>query len=56
MQRGGFVWVHDYHLMLVGAEMRALGTAARLAFFLHIPFPAPDVFLKLPWRQALIDA
>ena len=56
VQRGGFVWVHDYQLMLVGAQMRALGTAARLAFFLHIPFPAPDVFLKLPWRQALIEA
>ena len=49
--RGDFVWVHDYHLMNVAAELRALGTSARLAFFLHIPFPSPDVFLKLPWRK-----
>jgi trehalose 6-phosphate synthase len=54
--RGDFVWVHDYHLMNVGAEMRALGTEARLGFFLHIPFPAPDIFMKLPWRKPLLEA
>jgi trehalose 6-phosphate synthase len=53
---GDFVWVHDYHLMLAGAELRALGTRAHAAFFLHIPFPAPDVFMKLPWRAPLMDA
>jgi trehalose 6-phosphate synthase/phosphatase len=53
---GDFVWVHDYHLMMVGSELRALGTRARPAFFLHIPFPAPDIFMKLPWRAPLMDA
>ncbi|MGE5098137.1 MAG: alpha,alpha-trehalose-phosphate synthase (UDP-forming) [Betaproteobacteria bacterium] len=53
---GDFVWVHDYHLMSVGEELRALGSRAQLAFFLHIPFPAPDVFMKLPWRKAVVDA
>jgi trehalose 6-phosphate synthase len=53
---GDFVWVHDYHLMPLGAELRALGSRARCAFFLHIPFPSPDVFLKLPWRAPLLDA
>jgi trehalose 6-phosphate synthase len=53
---GDFVWVHDYHLINLGAELRALGTRARLAFFLHIPFPSPDVFMKLPWRAPLLDA
>ncbi|MEO7741809.1 MAG: trehalose-6-phosphate synthase [Usitatibacter sp.] len=55
-QRGDFVWVHDYHLMTAGAELRALGTEARLGFFLHIPFPSPDLFLKLPWRRPLLEA
>jgi alpha,alpha-trehalose-phosphate synthase [UDP-forming] len=55
-ERGDFLWVHDYHLMNVGAELRALGTKARLGFFLHIPFPSPDVFLKLPWRKPLVEA
>ena len=54
--RGDFVWVHDYHLMNAGWELRALGCEARLGFFLHIPFPSPDVFLKLPWRKPVIDA
>ena len=47
---GDFVWVHDYHLMAVAGELRRLGLAVRLAFFLHIPFPPLDVFVKLPWR------
>ena len=53
---GDFIWVHDYHLMMVGSELRRMGTRARLAFFLHIPFPSPDVFMKLPWRAPLMDA
>jgi trehalose 6-phosphate synthase len=53
---GDFIWVHDYHLMNVAAELRRLGNRARLAFFLHIPFPSPDVFLKLPWRAQILDA
>ena len=47
---GDFVWVHDYHLMAAAGELRRLGVTSRLAFFLHIPFPPLDVFLKLPWR------
>jgi trehalose 6-phosphate synthase/phosphatase len=53
---GDFVWVHDYHLMNVAAELRRLGNRSRLAFFLHIPFPSPDIFLKLPWRAQVLDA
>lgn len=53
---GDFIWVHDYHLMNVARELRRLGTKARIGFFLHIPFPSLDIFLKLPWRMALIDA
>jgi alpha,alpha-trehalose-phosphate synthase [UDP-forming] len=53
---GDFIWVHDYHLMNLAAELRRLGVRSRLGFFLHIPFPAPDVFMKLPWRAPLLDA
>ena len=51
-----FVWVHDYHLMLVGRELRQARCRSRLGFFLHIPFPSPDVFMKLPWRAEILDA
>ncbi len=53
---GDFVWVHDYHLMLVGSELRSMGSRAQTGFFLHIPFPSPDVFSKLPWREPVLRA
>lgn len=51
---GDFVWVHDYHLMDVAHHVREIGCTADLGFFLHIPFPAPDIFMKLPERQAVL--
>jgi trehalose 6-phosphate synthase/phosphatase len=51
-----FIWAHDYHLMNLASEMRAMGCRSRIGFFLHIPFPAPDVFLSLPWRKQLLKA
>jgi len=51
-----FVWVHDYQLMDVAHHMRERGSAADLAFFLHIPFPAPDIFMKLPERTAVLTS
>jgi trehalose 6-phosphate synthase len=53
---GDFIWVHDYHLMLAAQDLRELGSCARLGFFLHIPFPPLDIFLKLPWREQLLRA
>lgn len=48
------IWVHDYHLMLVPAMLREMGFKGRIDFFLHIPFPAPDIFRSLPWRDELL--
>ena len=50
-----YVWVHDYHLMLVGRALDDLGVRRRLGFFLHIPFPPLDVFEKIPWRQEILE-
>lgn len=54
-----FLWIHDYHLMLVAQELRRLNIQEKVGFFLHIPFPPLDIFLKLPWRfqvlRALLD-
>ena len=47
---GDFLWVHDYHLMLLGNELRRRRCGHRMGFFLHITFPPLDVFLNLPWR------
>jgi trehalose 6-phosphate synthase/phosphatase len=49
------IWVHDYHLLLVGRELRRLGLAQPLGFFLHIPFPSPRLLSRLPWHRELIS-
>jgi alpha,alpha-trehalose-phosphate synthase [UDP-forming] len=51
-----YVWIHDYQLMNMAQELRALETRAPLGFFLHIPFPPPDIFHKLPWRRHLLES
>jgi trehalose 6-phosphate synthase len=53
---GDFVWVHDYHLITVAEELRALGFQDQLAYFLHIPFPCLDVFEQLPWAEEVLRA
>ncbi len=52
---GGTVWVHDYHLLLAPALIRALRPDLRLGLFLHIPFPDTRMFSSLPWRREIID-
>ncbi len=51
---GSTVWVQDYQLQLVPAMLRSLRPDVRIGFFLHIPFPAPDLFLQLPWRRPVV--
>jgi trehalose 6-phosphate synthase len=50
------IWAHDYHLMLMGRYLREAGKATPAGFFLHIPFPAPDIFEKLPWRKTILKS
>lgn len=53
---GDFIWAHDYHLMALAEELRKKGVEGHLGFFLHIPFPPPDFFVKLPWRFGLLQS
>jgi trehalose 6-phosphate synthase len=48
------IWVQDYQLMGLGQVLAQRGMKNRLAFFLHIPFPPPDIFAKLPWRMEVL--
>jgi trehalose 6-phosphate synthase len=50
------IWVHDYHLIPLAAELRARGVRNRIGFFLHIPFPPPEVLVAVPEHQWLMDA
>lgn len=50
------VWIHDYHLIPLGAELRRLGVRNRLGFFLHIPFVPASLFTALPQGEKLLRA
>lgn len=50
------VWVHDYHLIPLGEELRRLGHNQPIGFFLHIPFPAQQILLTLPNHKHLVRA
>ena len=56
MRSDDFVWIHDYHLMGVAQALREIDVRSRLAFFLHIPFPPLDIFIKMPWRFQILHA
>ncbi len=49
------VWVHDYHLVPLGACLRALGVRAPLGFFLHTPFPGVDLLRALPEQTEILE-
>jgi trehalose 6-phosphate synthase len=50
------LWVHDYHLIPLAAELRAIGCRQRIGFFLHIPVPPPLVLAAIPAHEWLIRA
>ena len=49
---GATVVVHDYHLFLVGAHLRALRPDLSTVHFTHTPFPGPDDLRVLPRQVA----
>jgi trehalose 6-phosphate synthase len=49
------LWIHDYQLLCVPAQLRRAGEGRPIGFFLHIPFPAAELFARLPWRDHLVD-
>ncbi len=53
-QNNGLIWVHDYHLTRTPLHLRRLVPEARIAYFLHIPFPPYDLFRLLPWDRDLL--
>ena len=46
--------MHDYHLQLVPAMLRERRPDLRIGFFLHIPFPPQELFMRLPWREEIL--
>jgi len=48
-------WVQDYHFMLLPKLIRDRLPKATIGFFLHIPFPAYEVYRLLPWRREILE-
>lgn len=50
------IWIHDYHLIPLAAELRALSCQQRIGFFLHIPLPPPQILVAIPAHEWLMRA
>ncbi|MEE8556672.1 MAG: bifunctional alpha,alpha-trehalose-phosphate synthase (UDP-forming)/trehalose-phosphatase [Myxococcota bacterium] len=50
-----FVWIHDYQLLRAPLHLRRRVPSARIAFFLHIPFPPFDLFRIFPWYREVLN-
>lgn len=49
------LWIHDYHLIPLAHELRALGCRQRMGLFLHIPTPPSDLMAALPGHHELMS-
>jgi trehalose 6-phosphate synthase len=54
VQEGDLIWIHDYHLIPLGQELRKRGVQNRIGFFLHIPWPARELMMTLPRHADLV--
>ena len=50
------IWVHDYHLIPLAAELRDAGIDNPIGFFLHVPFPSYEAFRAVPGHEYLVRA
>ena len=48
------IWVHDYHLIPLAAELRSAGVENPIGFFLHVPFPSYEALRAIPGHEYLL--
>ncbi|KAK3440026.1 hypothetical protein EUGRSUZ_B00354 [Eucalyptus grandis] len=51
-----YVWVQDYHLMVLPTILRRRFNRVKLGFFLHSPFPSSEIYRTLPVRDEILKA
>jgi len=56
LQPDDLIWIHDYHLIPLAAELRALGCRNRIGFFLHIPLSSQQTLVAIPAHEWLLRA
>jgi trehalose 6-phosphate synthase len=54
IQPDDVIWVHDYHLLPLAKALRDRGHANKVGFYLHIPFPPPELLTALPRHERVI--
>ncbi|VVT20124.1 trehalose-6-phosphate synthase [Sphingomonas sp. EC-HK361] len=54
IEPGDAIWVQDYHMFPLGAELRKRGAKNRIGFFLHIPWPPRRLLATLPEAVDLV--
>jgi trehalose 6-phosphate synthase len=50
----GPIWIHDFHLALLPALVKAAKPTLPVSLFWHIPWPGPDVWRILPERREIL--
>jgi trehalose 6-phosphate synthase len=50
------IWIQDYHMFPLGAELRERGCSNRMGFFLHIPWPPRRLLGTLPNARELVES
>ena len=56
IQPDDLIWFHDYHMIPLAWELRRLGIANRIGFFLHTPWPARQLLVTLPHHRRLVES
>ena len=58
VQDNDMIWIHDYHLMLLPQllreELDGSAKGVKIGFFLHTPFPGPDMWKDVPMSADLL--
>lgn len=49
-----YVWIHDYHLLVLPSLLRKRFNKIRCGVFLHSPFPSSEIFRTFPKREELL--
>jgi trehalose 6-phosphate synthase len=56
VQPDDLIWIHDYHMIPLARDLRALGLKNRMGFFLHIPWPVRQLLVTLPYHRRLVES
>ncbi|MFT4249213.1 MAG: alpha,alpha-trehalose-phosphate synthase (UDP-forming) [Pseudomonas sp.] len=56
LREDDIVWIHDYHLIPLGALLRERGFGGKIGFFLHVPMPSADLVQAMPDHARLFPS